>query len=141
MWSAAAGVGIDSHAREADGPRARRRVMAAVACRARGPQLARRSLEGRVNRVAIHLTDLNHQVYRRIDRGTYRYESAGERFVTDLQVNTAGFVTRYPDFWGAEVERSSVGHRRRRERCEHCLQRISIYRFEKVMVKTHFARA
>jgi uncharacterized protein len=37
------------------------------------------------------------QVYRRIDDAAYRYESAG--FVTELQVNKAGFVTRYPGFW------------------------------------------
>jgi hypothetical protein len=39
------------------------------------------------------------QLYRRIDDATYRYESAGGRFVTELQVNTAGFVTNYPDVW------------------------------------------
>jgi hypothetical protein len=39
------------------------------------------------------------QVYRRIADETYRYESAGGAFVTEIQVNAAGFVTRYPDFW------------------------------------------
>lgn len=39
------------------------------------------------------------QRYRRLDSRTYRYESAGGRFVPDLEVNAAGFVTRYPDFW------------------------------------------
>jgi hypothetical protein len=45
------------------------------------------------------------QVYRRIGVATYRYESAGGRFVTELQVNAAGFVTRYPGFWQVEPER------------------------------------
>ncbi|MGH7495124.1 MAG: putative glycolipid-binding domain-containing protein [bacterium] len=43
------------------------------------------------------------QVYRRIDATTYRYASAGGKFVADLQVNGAGFVTRYPDFWQVEA--------------------------------------
>jgi uncharacterized protein len=42
------------------------------------------------------------QVYRRIDEGTYRYESAGGRFVRELAVNEAGFVTLYPGLWEAE---------------------------------------
>ena len=42
------------------------------------------------------------QLYRRIDLDTYRYESAGGRFVADLQVNEAGFVTNYPSFWQIE---------------------------------------
>jgi len=42
------------------------------------------------------------QLYRRVGGGVYRYESAGGRFVRDLQVNAAGFVTHYPDFWVAE---------------------------------------
>lgn len=33
------------------------------------------------------------QVYRRIDPTTYRYESAGGRFVAELQVNDSGLVT------------------------------------------------
>ncbi len=45
------------------------------------------------------------QVYRRIDVTTYRYESAGGRFATELQVNAAGLVTRYPNFWQIEVGR------------------------------------
>jgi uncharacterized protein len=45
------------------------------------------------------------QLYRRIDVATYRYESAGGRFVTELQVNAAGFVTRYPNLWQVEVGR------------------------------------
>ena len=43
------------------------------------------------------------QLYRRIDAGTYQYESAGGRFVTELQVNAAGLVTRYPSFWQVEA--------------------------------------
>lgn len=42
------------------------------------------------------------QLYRRLDVGTYRYESAGGRFAVDLQVNAEGFVTRYTGFWLAE---------------------------------------
>lgn len=41
------------------------------------------------------------QVYRRIGDKTYRYESAGGAFVTEIEVNDAGFVTRYPNFWEA----------------------------------------
>lgn len=43
------------------------------------------------------------QRYRRIDVATYRYESAGGRFVADLQVNAAGLVIRYPNFWQVEA--------------------------------------
>ena len=43
------------------------------------------------------------QRYRRVGPETYRYESAGGAFVTDLEVNSAGFVTRYPNFWEAEI--------------------------------------
>jgi len=43
------------------------------------------------------------QRYRRVDPETYRYESAGGAFVTELQVNSAGFVTRYPGFCEAEA--------------------------------------
>ncbi len=42
------------------------------------------------------------QVYHRVDRATYHYESAGGRFVAELQVNDAGFVTHYPPLWQAE---------------------------------------
>lgn len=42
------------------------------------------------------------QIYRRIDETTYRYESAGGKFVRDLQVNSAGFVVDYPNFCRAE---------------------------------------
>jgi hypothetical protein len=37
-----------------------------------------------------------------IDETTYRYESHGGDFVTELTVNEAGFVTRYPDLWEIE---------------------------------------
>jgi uncharacterized protein len=43
------------------------------------------------------------QRYRRTGPATYRYESAGCRFVTELEVNAAGFVTRYPTFWEIEA--------------------------------------
>lgn len=42
-------------------------------------------------------------LYRCIDATTYRYESAGGRFVTELHVNAAGFVTYYPNFRQVEV--------------------------------------
>jgi hypothetical protein len=42
------------------------------------------------------------QVYRRLDEETYRYESAGGRFVRELPVNDAGFVTLYPGVWESE---------------------------------------
>ncbi len=43
------------------------------------------------------------QIYRRIDAETVRYESNGGQFVRDLQVDPAGMVVRYPDFWEAEA--------------------------------------
>jgi hypothetical protein len=43
------------------------------------------------------------QRYRRLDEATYRYESAGGRFVAELRCNAAGFVTHYPGFWQAEA--------------------------------------
>ncbi len=43
------------------------------------------------------------QLYRRLDAATYRYESAGGRFVTELQVNAAGLVTLYPRVWQLEA--------------------------------------
>ena len=42
------------------------------------------------------------QVYRRTGERTYRYSSADGAFVRDLEVDEAGFVTRYPGFWEAE---------------------------------------
>jgi hypothetical protein len=44
------------------------------------------------------------QVYHRTAVATYRYESAGGKFVRDLTVGAAGFVTGYPDFWAFEAE-------------------------------------
>jgi len=43
------------------------------------------------------------QLYRRVDAETYRYESAGGAFVTEIKANSAGFVTSYPNFWEAET--------------------------------------
>ena len=43
------------------------------------------------------------QVYRHLDDATYRYESAGGRFVTELEVNSIGLVTAYPKIWQAEA--------------------------------------
>ncbi len=43
------------------------------------------------------------QSYRRVDVTTYRYESAGGKFVRELGVNEVGFVTSYPDFWHVET--------------------------------------
>jgi hypothetical protein len=42
------------------------------------------------------------QIYRRTGPSFYRYESAGGRFVTDLEVDEAGFVTHYPNLWRVE---------------------------------------
>jgi hypothetical protein len=42
------------------------------------------------------------QRYRRIDSTTYRYESAGGKFVAELQTNETGFVTHYPNLWQVE---------------------------------------
>jgi len=38
------------------------------------------------------------QKYHRRDKELYRYESAGGSFVADLEINSHGFVTRYPGF-------------------------------------------
>ena len=43
------------------------------------------------------------QIYRRLDENTYRYESAGGKFVRDLTVNSDGFVTNYPELWQIEL--------------------------------------
>jgi uncharacterized protein len=43
------------------------------------------------------------QIYRRLDESTYHYESGGDQFVADLQVNAIGFVTSYPGIWQAEA--------------------------------------
>jgi uncharacterized protein len=42
------------------------------------------------------------QIYRRVDQETYHYETGGAKFMTELKVNSAGFVTLYPNFWEAE---------------------------------------
>lgn len=42
------------------------------------------------------------QIYTRLDEFTYRYSSNGGKFVRDLTVNDAGFVTDYPGFWHVE---------------------------------------
>jgi hypothetical protein len=42
------------------------------------------------------------QIYRRTGPSVYRYESAGGKFVTDLEVDEAGFVTDYPNVWRVE---------------------------------------
>lgn len=43
------------------------------------------------------------QRYCRLDDSVYRYESAGGRFVAELQVNEAGFVMHYPNLWQIEA--------------------------------------
>lgn len=43
------------------------------------------------------------QVYRRTGPSTYRYASHDGRFVRDLEVTEAGFVTDYPGFWSMEA--------------------------------------
>ena len=48
--------------------------------------------------------ELLEQSYCRVDATTYRYESAGGRFVVELQVNESGLVTLYPRFWQSEGE-------------------------------------
>jgi uncharacterized protein len=42
------------------------------------------------------------QVYIRVNESTYRYESAGGKFVADLTVDAMGFVTDYPGIWVAQ---------------------------------------
>ena len=44
------------------------------------------------------------QKYRRLGPAAYRYESAGGSFVTELEVNSAGLVTRYPNLCEAEAK-------------------------------------
>ncbi len=45
------------------------------------------------------------QRYTRLGETTFRYESAGGTFVREIEVNDAGLVTRYPDFWEAVATR------------------------------------
>lgn len=42
------------------------------------------------------------QIYTRLDEFTYRYSSNDGKFVRDLTVNEAGFVTDYPGLWRVE---------------------------------------
>jgi hypothetical protein len=46
--------------------------------------------------------ELLEQTYRRISENRYHYSSAGGRFQRELEVDTLGFVTSYPDFWRRE---------------------------------------
>jgi hypothetical protein len=43
------------------------------------------------------------QLYRRLDKTTYHYESAGGQFMAELKVNRAGFVVDYGGLWLAEL--------------------------------------
>jgi len=43
------------------------------------------------------------QVYRRVNETTFRYESNGGSFTSELKVNEFGLVTSYPDLWKAEL--------------------------------------
>jgi uncharacterized protein len=43
------------------------------------------------------------QLYRRDREASYYYESAGGRFVTELEVNAVGFITKYPSLWQVET--------------------------------------
>jgi uncharacterized protein len=43
------------------------------------------------------------QLYRRNQEASYYYESAGGRFVTELEVNAVGFITKYPSLWQVET--------------------------------------
>ncbi len=42
------------------------------------------------------------QAYQHLDGGKYRYEAFSRGFATELDVNPAGLVVRYPDLWLAE---------------------------------------
>jgi hypothetical protein len=43
------------------------------------------------------------QRYHRLDEMTYRYESGGGQFVSELKVNRSGFVINYPGIWQSEA--------------------------------------
>lgn len=43
------------------------------------------------------------QLYRRIDEVNYHYEILNGSFEAELQVNTAGFITVYPNLWQDEA--------------------------------------
>lgn len=49
--------------------------------------------------------ELLDQVYRRVGASTYRYESAGGKFVVDLNADPTGFVTHYPGLWQVQEPR------------------------------------
>ena len=42
------------------------------------------------------------QVYRRVQSSKYQYQTARGDFVTDLEVDRAGLVINYPNFWQVE---------------------------------------
>jgi len=48
------------------------------------------------------------QLYRRSGENSYRYESGGGAFVSQISVNAAGLVTEYPNLWKAEAEKIGV---------------------------------
>lgn len=50
---------------------------------------------------SFHIEPLQ-QSYRRLSQDSYRYQSAGGKFETELKVNGHGFVTLYPAFWQLE---------------------------------------
>lgn len=43
------------------------------------------------------------QTYTRLSASRYRYESAGGKFVTELELDSEGLVTAYPNFWDRAV--------------------------------------
>jgi hypothetical protein len=43
------------------------------------------------------------QTYVRTGESSYHYQSSGGNFVTDLEVDRAGFVLRYPPLWEGET--------------------------------------
>ena len=42
------------------------------------------------------------QTYTRTGESTYHYDSSGGEFVTDIEVDAAGLVVRYPPLWERE---------------------------------------
>src|SRR4029077_12687554 len=42
------------------------------------------------------------QIYRRVKTSKYVVENAADSFVVDLEVDMAGLVIHYPDFWRVE---------------------------------------
>jgi len=49
------------------------------------------------------------QKYTRLGELTYRYESAGGKFTTQLKVDSAGFVIVYPEIWKSEATYANQG--------------------------------